>query len=392
MKVNIEAQSICVPNLRGIPFYTANLIKSILQRSVVDCSISFFDFLKERNNIQYIEKYITSTYSNADIIECNSINYKDVYACCYQNDFAKFDKDYEAYLNTGADVFHYPSSPCFPYALAKNAVVTVHDIMPILFNGRHYWSDESTERFINCHNYIATHDEITVIADSECTKKDIIEHLGVNENRIFVTPLGYDEKTHFHETNMSALREMGIDSPYLLYLGALDMRKGIFDILKAFDILKSKYSELKLVISGKAEAMFESQYKEKLLGVSLDNVIFTGYVTDELKRFLLSSAEAFLFPSEYEGFGLPVLEAMACGAPVITTNISSLPEVGGDAVLYVSPNQPEELADQISKILDSSSLRDDYIEKGYERAKQFSWDKTAALTEEVYKIAYNRTH
>jgi len=105
---------------------------------------------------------------------------------------------------------------------------------------------------------------------------------------------------------------------------------------------------------------------------------------------LLSDAAAFLFPSEYEGFGLPVLEAMACGSPVITTNVSSLPEVGGDAAIYVSPKNPEQLAVEIVRLLNSESLRNEYIQKGFEQVKKFSWKKTAQMTEEVYEIAYRR--
>lgn len=392
VQVNIEAQSICNANLRGIPFYTLNLIKELVKRNYANVySVSFFDYKKERNNRQFIDSYLGET-NLVNIYECNELNYKDIINACATNDFRVFSKSYGEYLKCDADIFHFPLSAVFPYMNIRNCIVTVHDIIPIILIDKKYWSEKATAAFVNCHNYIAKHEDITLITDSECTKQDIMNYLNISSERIFVTPLGYDESIHFHEENRSVLLNMGIDSPYILYLGALDLRKGIPDILKAFHCIKSKYKGLKLVLSGKKSMIFESQYWDLINGISLEDVIFTGYVTDEQKRVLLSSTEAFLFPSEYEGFGLPVLEAMACGSPVITTNVSSIPEVGGDGVIYVSPNQPEELAEAIKKFLDSKELQSQYICKGYEQAKQFSWGKTAACTEEIYKIAYERTH
>ena len=139
MKVNIEAQSLCGPSIRGIAFYTANIIKGLINHNRFQYSISFFDYMKERNNIQYIEKYILSDQINTDIAECNSINYKDILKCCLYNDFSMFDKSYDEYLHTDADVFHFTNSSNYPYAITKNTVVTVHDIMPIIFDNNRYY-------------------------------------------------------------------------------------------------------------------------------------------------------------------------------------------------------------------------------------------------------------
>lgn len=391
MKINIEAQLLCCHNLTtGIPFYSYNLIKSLLKRKSENTySVSFFDYGKERGNREFINRRLPK--DAIDIYECNDVNYKNIMNACVTNDFSPFPKNYRDYFKLTADIIHFPTSTAFSYKNTEKFVVTIHDIMPIIFINRKYWSDDFTKAFINCQNYIAENNNITIIADSQCTKNDISRYLDVDSSRIFVTPLGYDEDNLFHDENHEVLQELNINSPFILYLGLLNIRKGIPDILSAFASIKKKYKGLKLVLAGKSRKDFESWY-DKANETSFDDVIFTDYVTDEQKRVLLSSAEVFLFPSEYEGFGLPVLEAMACGSPVITTNISSLPEVGGDAVMYVSPNQPEELAEAITKFLDSKTLREEYIRKGYERTKLFSWDKTAALTEEVYKIHYQRTH
>ena len=120
------------------------------------------------------------------------------------------------------------------------------------------------------------------------------------------------------------------------------------------------------------------------------DIILTGYVSEEQKRCLLSTAEIFLFPSEYEGFGIPILEAMACGTPVITGNTSSMPEVGGEAALYVTPHEPDDLIKSIKDLLDDKEKRESLKNSGLNWCKNFTWDKTASMTEEVYRIAYER--
>ena len=219
----------------------------------------------------------------------------------------------------------------------------------------------------------------------------MVKYVGIKDERIHVVPLAYNSEIHYVEKNPDVLVKFGIDSSYILYLGAIDSRKGIFDILKAFEYVKDKHPDMKLVLAGGINTAEESAICDRVRELNArEDIIFTGFVSDDEKRALLSSAEVFLFPSEYEGFGLPVLEAMACGAPVITTNVSSLPEVGGDAVMYVTPKQPQELAEAIEQMLSSESLRQDYIARGFEQCKKFSWDKTAEMTEEVYKIVYDR--
>ena len=122
---------------------------------------------------------------------------------------------------------------------------------------------------------------------------------------------------------------------------------------------------------------------------SSSRIIMCGYVTNEQKRALMSGALVFVFPSLYDGFGLPVLEAMACGCPVITSNASSLPEVAGDAGILVNPLDIEQIASEIERVINSDSLRAELRKKGFEQSKLFSWDKTAEKTEEIYRIAQN---
>ena len=223
-------------------------------------------------------------------------------------------------------------------------------------------------------------------ADSENTKNDLVNCCGINPDRVFVTLLGVDHSFYRHDVCKDVLERYGIRNPYILYLGALDSRKGIDTILKAFDICKEKNSDVQLILAGAVNKWYKGMWKEVYSEAKhKESIILTGHVSDIEKRQLMSNAEVFLFPSEYEGFGLPVLEAMACGCPVITTNVSSLPEVGGDATLYITPGNVEALVYEVDKVLNYSGTRNSMIEKGYERAKLFTWDACARKTEKIYK-------
>jgi len=391
MRVNIEVQHICEKqqNLRGIPYYILNLVKSLVVRNNNNYSISFFDQNKERNNRKFIDEYIEDEVrQNISIHECNSLSFKTIIDSCINgNSLLYNNRSYNDYIGINADVFHFPHIQFVPRNVNGRIVVTAHDIMPLLPGFQTFWGDKSRASFKNSIHYVEQREDIIIIADSLSTKNDILTYSEISQERIHVVPLAYDTKIHYPEKNEEVLTSMQISSPYLLYLGMLDFRKGIVDILEAFEALKPRYSDLKLVLAGALKPSVESIHRKLSNCRYRADVILPGYVNDEQKRALLSSATVFLFPSEYEGFGLPVLEAMACGCPVITTNVSSLPEVGGNAAIYVSPKNPEQLGHEIDRLLVSESLRQEYIVKGIEHSGKFSWDKTAQMTEEVYKLS-----
>ena len=387
MKINLNVQGLCYETIRGIATYEINLLKALTQRNRFRYEITFFDYKKERGNLAYVNKHFDEkTLSKLDILECNSVNFKDIKNGCSVNDFSKFAyATYKEIIGSSSDVFHIPDSSVIPLNASKNLVVTVHDIMPVIYKGVGYWDKETERAFNNSHRFIAEHKNIQIIAVSRQTKHDLIEYYGIDGDRIDVVPEACDISVFYEENNTNVLRNLGINQPYLLYLGALDARKGIIDIWRAYERIARKYPEVKMVMAGRPYMNFQKyidKYRKEREGV-----IYTGYVDEVQKRVLLSMAEAFVFPSEYEGFGLPVLEAMACGTPVIASNSSSLPEVGGDAVLYVKPNNNEELEEKMDMILSDSNLRKSYKDKGFKQCKKFSWDKTAELTEQVYQRA-----
>ena len=393
MKINIETQLICVDKkyIRGVPLYIINLIKALENRRNNEYFYSFFDYNKERGNRGYIDTYIGDYIKKDSIRECNTLNYKKVIEGMNNLDSSLYDeKSYEEYIEESPDICHFPSVACFPLNVHCKMAITVPDIMPVIPSFSKYWTDYHVSTFKNSLNYVRNHENINLIAISEHTKKDLMEYADIEANRIYVTPLGIDTSAIFPDNSTKARKDLGIEGSYILYLGAIDYRKGIDCIIKAFDIVKEKIRDLKLVLAGNTEQIYKEHFSECLSeSKNIDDIIITGYVSEEYKRELISNAEIFLFPSEYEGFGLPILEAMACHTPVVTTAVSSIPEVGGDAVLYSEVNKEESLAEQVINILESNDLKNKLILKGIERLKEFSWDKTAESTENVYKMIKN---
>lgn len=230
-----------------------------------------------------------------------------------------------------------------------------------------------------------------IIAVSNSTKRDLINYFNIPEEKIKVILEAADEK--FKLLNKEEINEVkqkyNLNFPFILYVGTLEARKNIPTLIKAFYKIKKKNIEHKLVIAGKKGWKYKEIF-ETIDKLDLQNdVVFTGYVSDEDLPALYNAADLFVYPSIYEGFGLPPLEAMACGTPVITSNTSSLPEVVGDAGIMVDPCDVDGLTQTMCDVLTNDGLREDMIKKGLERAKMFTWEKCARETLKVYEEVYN---
>ncbi len=269
------------------------------------------------------------------------------------------------------------------------AIVTVHDLGYLHYPEAHrpfdrWYLDWTTRR----HSRLARH----IIADSLATKQDLVDFYGARPDRITVVYLGRDEalasitnpqiiaktKTHYN-----------IRGDYLLYLGTLHPRKNLDRLIEAFHMATDSLQnqELKLVIAGKRGWLYTEIFERvQRLGLQ-ERVIFPGYIDDAAKPALLSGALAYVFPSLYEGFGLPVLEAMACGVPVLTSNCSSLPEVAGPAALLVDPHNIAEIAAGLIQLITNADLRHRLIEQGYQQIQKFSWQQAARQVLEILEQA-----
>ncbi len=206
--------------------------------------------------------------------------------------------------------------------------------------------------------------------------------------RFTVIPLAAGKQFHpLTESEVKpVLERLGFKFPYILYIGSLEPRKNLLRLLEAYNQLLDWSSHWHLVIVG-ARNIWKSEPLEKFVGEHnlQSHIHFPGYIPDDELPALYNGADLFVFPSLYEGFGLPVLESMACGTPVVTSNTSSLPEVAGDAALLVDPYNVEEIAGAMQLILSDVEFAIDLRSRGLERAKKFTWEKTASQTIAVYE-------
>ena len=264
------------------------------------------------------------------------------------------------------------------------AVLTVHDLIGLLFPSnfppisRFYWS-----RWLP--RSIPWADRI--IVDSEHSKGDVNRFLGISAEHIEVIHLGVDKSFRpvEDESVLESVRDRyGLPQMFVLYLGTLEPRKGIDTLIAAYGDLAPDIPH-HLVIAGQ-RGWYTEPIFQQVAALGLDHQVhFTGYVADEDLPALYSLAQLFVYPSQYEGFGLPVLEAMACGVPVVTSNTSSLPEVVGDAALLVQPKEAQSLAVAMLHVLNDDELRAKMRLRGLEQAARFTWEETARRTLQVYE-------
>jgi len=229
-----------------------------------------------------------------------------------------------------------------------------------------------------------------VIAVSENTKKDLIKLYKVPEGKIKVIYEGVSEFSQSSAFPLLASTRNSSKSSfnYFLFIGRLEERKNICGIIEAFEILKEKYNlPHKLILAGKF-GHGRDKIKNKIANSKdKEDIILTGYVSDEKKWELLKNAEVFLFPSFYEGFGLPIIEAQSMGVPVVISNLSSMPEIAGKGAVLVDPKNIEEIAESAYKLISDKSHKNDIIKKGLENVKRFSWDKCAREIAKILIIA-----
>jgi len=285
----------------------------------------------------------------------------------------------------GINLFHSPAFIC-PLIKTSKVIITIHDLAYMLYPDKFI---NSYRRYLQFWVPISIKIADKIITDSVCSKNDIMRCLKVPESKIEVVYLGKSEK--FKQiNNLNIIEEFknryGLKDDFILYVGTIEPRKNISTLIKAYKKLVDSNSQqpIKLVIAGAKGWKYSDIFKlidEYKLN---DDIIFPGHIPDEELPILYNCAKLFVYPSIYEGFGLPVLEAMACGVPVITSNTSSLPEIVKDAGIMIPPMDEQELSEAIKKVLSNKPLRESLIQKGLKRAEYFSWEKTAQNTLAIY--------
>jgi glycosyltransferase involved in cell wall biosynthesis len=292
------------------------------------------------------------------------------------------------------DIFHVPQNGIgLPAKKGCLNVVTVHDLIPYIYPetvGKGY-----LKIFLQEMPRIMAQSDL-VITVSEHSKRDIQRIFQLPDDRIAVTyeaPESVYKPIDKTQAKEFVKKTYGIDRPYVLYIGGFSPRKNVKGLINAFyEIQKDIPEEIALVLVGKEARDFDDT---SMLVDALrlnDRVIFTGFAPVLELPYLYNAAELFIYPSFYEGFGLPPLEAMACGTPTITSNTSSIPEVTGNAALLINPHDMYNLAEAMEKTLNSPELRAKMSADGLAQASKFSWEKCARETLGAYEKLYNKTH
>ena len=375
MKFSIDARGINLYKGSGIGTDTENLLRELLNidtknnYSIFWTGENYEDYKKDNSKIIFTSKKHGTFYENyyyPNYIEENNI-----------------------------DMHHIPQNGIGLNELYTSPiVVTIHDLIPYILPetvGRGY-----LERFLRDMPLIVR-DSKVILTVSEYSKRDIIKFFPfVNEEKIFVTPLAANKSYKpLNKTNCIEYikNKYSIDSPFILYIGGFSTRKNVKELIIAFNkIQKSLKKNYKLVLCGSIRdegIKLQELCKELLMD---DKIIFTGFVPDDELPLFYNAAEVFIYPSSYEGFGLPPLEAMSCATPVITSNLTSIPEVTKDCAILINPFDKDELASSILTLLNSESLLQEYSEKGYNNSLNFTWENTAIATLKAYEHVFENTN
>ena len=284
------------------------------------------------------------------------------------------------------DVFHAPHY-VLPPAVRCRSIVTIHDCIHLMFP--QYLPNRAASLYAKASMWSAAHRSHKILTVSEASKRDIIRFLNVPADKVVVVYNAIDERfglTPSDEAIARVRERYQLDHRFVLYVGNIKPHKNLVRLVEAFGQLRARgFDDLTLLIIGdeisKLPALRRAVHSHKLH----KHVRFLGYLPDETLAILYRLADVFVFPSLYEGFGLPPLEAMACGAPVVTSNVSSLPEITGDAAILVDPYDAASIADGAARILSDPALRDELRVKGIARAREFSWERSVARTREIYQ-------
>lgn len=286
-----------------------------------------------------------------------------------------------------ADVVHGPAFLIPTRRMRAAAVVTVHDLVAYQYPGTIPWKYGVYMRWLIRRVVRAAS---RVITDSTSVRDSVRDILGAAPGRLDVVPLGVSDR--FRDPGKDAVdavvRRLGVPRPYILFVGNLEPRKNLPGLLQAFRAVRATGDgALHLVVAGKL-AWKSGPLRDELDAPDLaGRVHVTGYVAPDDLPALYAGAEVFAFPSFWEGFGLPVLEAMACGTPVVAADVASIPEVCGGAAVLVDPHSPESIADAILTLLRDPSRRAGLVQRGRGRAAELTWERTARATLDVYRRA-----
>lgn len=378
MKITFDAVPICSDKITGIGWCEVGQTQTLAQlHPEHEYEYSFFTS-GDRERVKRVKKFAGKRIK---------LNTSDFSGYLYRAASTFLPIPYSFFFGRKSDITHFFNYIVPPFVHGKK-VVTVHDMVykafPETVRGRtRFMLETGLKRSMKRADIIVT--------DSEFSKSEIIKYFPRHEHKIRVVPCGVDLE-RFHpcdepERIPEVKKSLDIEGDYFLYLGTIEPRKNLERLISAYAAFAKKVGDKapKLVLAGGKGWLDNGIYSRvEKLGMT-KNVIFTKYVPSEDMNPLMCGALAFVFPSIYEGFGMPPLEAMACGVPVLASSEASLPEVTGDCAVICDAYSVKNIAQGLYRLYSSRELREELSRKGIERAKQFTWERSAEMLLDIYR-------
>ena len=372
MKIGIEAQRLFRPHKHGMDIVALELIRALQN---IDTKDEYFIFVKPDEDRDCLKE--TSNFHIIEIPSANYVFWEQVLLPIYAKKY-------------GVEILHCTSNTA-PLFLSIPLILTLHDV---IFMEKSVGKNTSSnyQKFGNFYRKWIVPKIVRkckkIVTISEVEKKNIIDTLHLNDSSVTVVHNGVSGRFGLKPSSIiieEVKESLQLPDDFFLFLGNVEPRKNVNNTVKAFVAFAEKNSKVKLVITGLKVSFIENILSEINKTDYLSRIIITGFVSESVLLTLYSQAKVFLYPSLREGFGLPILEAMAFGTPVVTSNISAMPEVAGDAAFYTNPYSVEEITKMITIAYENQPLREQKIALGYTRPMVFTWQKTAQKMLEIYR-------
>ena len=371
MRIAIDLRSLQTGFLSGVENYTLNVLENLLSTDRQNQYTLFYNAFRPTTaehlhfvNSKVVKKRVPNRILNLSLRFLNRPKFEE-----YIGDF---------------DCLFMPNFNQFAISDTTKLALTVHDLSPFVTPEFYDIKRRLWHKSIRVSNTLARAN--VIFAVSEYTKLDLVDKFKVDPNKIVVTPLGVDHEIfnpHLSEVRMREVRNVyGLPGEFILYLGTIEPRKNVDGLVRAFNNIQSSAS---LVIAGRPGWKYNSVYKEIERSPKKRNIHVLGFVEEQDKQYLLKLAKVFAFPSFYEGFGLPVLEAMSVGTPVLTSQITSIPEVTGKTALLINPQNIDDITGGLTELITNNALRTQLAQQALVRAQEFTWQKTAQKVLEAFQ-------
>lgn len=387
MKIAFDIQPVLNGTKSGIGFHTDGMVKNVIKKHPDNEYLFYFFNFHQRNDVLERLHQYKEAGKSVKPLACSFMSGK-----VYRMIWNIIRIPYACFFKEPAEITHFFNF-CIPPGVKGKKVVTIHDMAFKRYSQTVRFRTKMMLR-LNLKQSIKRADAIVTV--SQFTKDEILQFYRVSDEKISVVPNGVDLQKFHSNYDLTSIekvkKKFEITEEYFLYLGTLEPRKNLVRLIEAYEEVMNKLGNHAptLVLAGGKGWMYEEILKKREESKHPERIIFTSYLAEEDTPLLLSGATAFCFPSLYEGFGMPVLEAMACGVPVLTSNSTALTEIAKDAALLVNPFSVDEIADGMMELYQNKELREHLIAMGHRRTEQYTWDVAAEKLFSVYQKVCER--